>query len=43
MTLLVLCIVLSIGFTVLVTWRVVRRLTRGHEEIAQAARGGFGG
>ena len=29
---------LSIGFTVLVTWRVVRRLTRGHEEIAEAAR-----
>ncbi|HSO37867.1 MAG TPA: HAMP domain-containing protein, partial [Labilithrix sp.] len=29
---------LSIGFTVLVTWRVVRRLTRGHEAIAEAAR-----
>lgn len=29
---------LSIGFTVLVTWRVVRRLTRGHEAIASAAR-----
>jgi two-component system heavy metal sensor histidine kinase CusS len=29
---------LSIGFTVLVTWRVVRRLTRGHEAIADAAR-----
>lgn len=29
---------LSIGCTVLVTWRVVRRLTRGHEEIAEAAR-----
>ncbi|MDB4941032.1 MAG: putative two-component sensor kinase [Labilithrix sp.] len=29
---------LSLGFTVLVTWRVVRRLTRGHEAIAEAAR-----
>jgi two-component system, OmpR family, sensor kinase len=29
---------LSIAFTVLVTWRVVRRLTRGHEEIATVAR-----
>jgi two-component system, OmpR family, sensor kinase len=29
---------LSIGFTMLVTWRVVRRLTRGHEVIAEAAR-----
>ena len=29
---------LSIGFTVLVTWRVVRRLTRGHEAITEAAR-----
>jgi two-component system heavy metal sensor histidine kinase CusS len=29
---------LAIGFTVLVTWRVVRRLTRGHEAIADAAR-----
>ena len=29
---------LSIGFTLLVTWRVVRQLTRGHEAIAAAAR-----
>ena len=29
---------LSIGFTVLVTWRVVRRLTRGHDAITDAAR-----
>lgn len=29
---------LSISFTILVTWRVVRRLTRGHEAIADAAR-----
>jgi len=29
---------LSIGSTILVTWRVVRRLTRGHEAIADAAR-----
>lgn len=29
---------LSIGFTMLVTWRVVRRLTRGHEAIATTAR-----
>lgn len=29
---------LSIGLTVLVTWRVVRRLTRGHEAIAETAR-----
>ena len=29
---------LSVGFTLLVTWRVVRRLTRGHEAIAEAAR-----
>jgi two-component system heavy metal sensor histidine kinase CusS len=29
---------LSIGFTLLVTWRVVRQLTRGHEAIASAAR-----
>ena len=28
---------LSIGFTVLVTWNVVRRLTKGHEAIALAA------
>ncbi|NVL83830.1 histidine kinase dimerization/phospho-acceptor domain-containing protein, partial [Escherichia coli] len=28
----------SIGLTVLVTWRVVRRLTRGHEAIAETAR-----
>ena len=34
---------LSIGFTVLVTWRVVRRLTRGHEAIAEAARKVAGG
>jgi two-component system heavy metal sensor histidine kinase CusS len=29
---------LSVGFTVLVTWRVVRRLTRGHEAIGEVAR-----
>jgi len=29
---------LSIAFTVLVTWRVVRRLTRGHEAIGDVAR-----
>lgn len=29
---------ISIGLTVLVVWRVVRRLTRGHEAIATAAR-----
>jgi two-component system heavy metal sensor histidine kinase CusS len=29
---------LSFGFTMLVTWRVVRRLTRGHEAIAAVAR-----
>ena len=35
---MLLAALLSIGFTVLVTWRIVRRLTRGHEEIAEAAR-----
>jgi two-component system heavy metal sensor histidine kinase CusS len=35
---MIIAALLSIGFTVLVTWRVVRRLTRGHEAIAETAR-----
>ena len=33
-----LAVLLSIGFTVLVTWRIVRHLTKGHEAIGRTAR-----